>query len=146
MNVFLPKDGVQEEAMLIDFASCGVGFGASDVAMHLAHSVALSDLENGGEERLLDFYMQALKDANCDYPRDTFLRHYKLAVADYGRFVIARFWAAGKTTPEAFQAKATVKNRTLVNRNAEAALRFIKRIDECLHFIEEEVISLSKKK
>ena len=54
MNVFLPVpaeavDGVSGEAVLIDFASTGVGFGMADVAMHLQHAIAPTDLADGGE-------------------------------------------------------------------------------------------------
>jgi hypothetical protein len=41
MNIFLPNDtvvGKDADALLIDFASSGVGYGPSDIAMHLAHS------------------------------------------------------------------------------------------------------------
>mmetsp|Transcript_16145 Transcript_16145/g.50748 ORF Transcript_16145/g.50748 Transcript_16145/m.50748 type:complete len:389 (-) Transcript_16145:136-1302(-) len=48
MNCFLPAaggaGGADARAMLIDFASTGVGFGMADVAMHLSHSVPPSPL------------------------------------------------------------------------------------------------------
>ncbi|KAK3279066.1 hypothetical protein CYMTET_13031 [Cymbomonas tetramitiformis] len=93
MNVFLPPDSDDtRQAMLIDFASTGVGYGMADVAMHLSHSVAPADLADGGEERLLDAYLQALEVARgneaAEYPRELALRHYRLAVVDYGRFVV----------------------------------------------------------
>jgi hypothetical protein len=37
-------------ALLVNYASTGVGLGMSDVAMHLHHAVLPEDLANGGEE------------------------------------------------------------------------------------------------
>ena len=47
-------------AILIDFASTGVGLGMADVAMHLVHALVPSDLDGGGEEALIDGYLAAL--------------------------------------------------------------------------------------
>ena len=96
--------------------------------------------------RLLDFYLESLSAARkargasdevvARYTRETALRHYRLAVLDYGRFVAARFWTAA--SPEAFAAKASNPNTTLVNRSTDAALRFVERIDACLSTFEAE--------
>lgn len=58
MNVFLPvpddaADAAanRHEAVLIDFASTGVGFGMADVAMHLQHAIIPTDLADSGEVR-----------------------------------------------------------------------------------------------
>ena len=98
--------------MLIDFASTGVGFGAADVAMHLQHAITPADLADGGEERLIDGYLAALKAARgpeaAEYPRELAMRHYTLGVVDYGRFIVGRFWSAA--TPESFAKKANSPN------------------------------------
>ena len=165
MNVFLPsvhatdagerqEDGAEAPLpLLIDFASAGVGYGMADVAMHLSHSVAPETLAHGGERRLLESYLdsfrsarRAIKDAEGgdsgasdgadEYPLDVALRHYRLGVVDYGRFVVARFWTAA--SPEAFAKKAASPNTTLVNRNVGAALAFVERVHEALLEIEKE--------
>ena len=96
-------------AILIDFASTGVGLGMADVAMHLVHALVPSDLDGGGEEALIDGYLAALAAARgvaavelSPYPRELALRHFRLATCDYGRFIMGRFWAAA--TPERFAA------------------------------------------
>ena len=171
MNLFLPIDtasasaasadsrrgGGDSRAMLIDFASTGVGFGMADVAMHLSHSVAPETLADGGEERLIDAYLAALAAARAGadsgggggggadgsgdvqpvYDRETAMRHYRLAVIDYGRFVVGRFWSAA--SPESFEAKARSPNTTLVNRDCNAALQFVRRIDAALAYFEAAV-------
>ncbi|KAH8080988.1 phosphotransferase-like protein [Aureococcus anophagefferens] len=63
MNVFLPTDD-GERALLIDFASTGVGYGMADVAMHLAHAVfpLPADVEDG----LIDGCLAALDACGID--------------------------------------------------------------------------------
>ena len=39
MNASLPRDNPDPDALLIDFASTGVGYGMADVAMHLCHAL-----------------------------------------------------------------------------------------------------------
>ena len=132
MNCFLPVcDGAR--ATLIDFASAGVGFGMSDVAMLLSHSVAPELLRDGGEERLLDVNLKAL---SVPYPRDQALRHYRLGLCDYARFVVARFWT--DTSLAGFANRASNPNTTLVNRSAEAALCFVERVHNSLAQLEAE--------
>lgn len=142
MNVFLPAEGSGEKAVLIDFASTGVGYGMADVAMHLNHAILPEDMSAGGEERLLDGYLAALKAARgpgaAEYPRELALRHYRLGCVDYGRFVVGRFWSAGKTTPDSFAAKAASPNSGLWNRRVDAALAFAARINRYLAVFEAE--------
>eukprot|EP00966_Prymnesium_polylepis_P266763 6162433-Prymnesium_polylepis.1 len=166
MNVFLPvepcdadgesgatatdDDGGSRAAaadgvVLIDFASTGVGLGMADVAMHVVHALLPSDLDGGGEEALIDGYLEALTAARgagaAPYPRELALRHFRLATCDYGRFVMGRFWSFA--TPERFQAAAASPNVVLANRNLASALRFVERIHAYLTEFEAE-ISLSK--
>lgn len=136
----LPRD---EAAVLIDFASTGVGVGMADVAMHLVHALVPSDLDHGGEEALVDGYLAILAEArgaaataSSPYPREMALRHFRLAVCDYGRFIMGRFW--GAATPERFSAAAASPNVVLANRNLASALRFIERIHIYLAEFEEE--------
>jgi len=148
MNVFLPNESNKEgEAIMIDFSCVGIGFGMSDVGMHIVHAVLPQDLDNGGEEMLLEGYLTALeaamnrKQTGSDkekwvYPRNAALRHYQLACVDYIRFIMGRFWRSA--TPESFEKKTTSKNTTLINRNLEAALRFIQKVDLYLEVFEKE--------
>ena len=126
---------------MIDFASTGVGYGMADVAMHLVHALVPSDLDHGGEEALVDSYLDALAAARGEgaapYPRALALRHYRLATCDYGRFVMGRFWASA--TPERFAAAAEKPNVVLANRNLASAVRFVERIAACLPEFEEEM-------
>jgi hypothetical protein len=64
------------------------------------------------------------------------MRHYKLATIDYFRFVLGRFWKGA--TPESFEKKKDSPNTTLVNRNIDAALAFVRRADGYLAEFEEE--------
>ena len=75
--------------------------------------------------------------AVAPYPRELALRHYRLALCDYGRFVMGRFW--GTATPERFAKAAHSPNVVLANRNLESALRFVTRISACLAEFEEEI-------
>lgn len=153
MNVMLPATGAMEGAMggameggeaeappdgamLIDFASSGVGLGMSDVAMLLTHSVMPETLAHGGRERLLSCYMQALHDAGVlGYSEQAAMRHYHIAHVDYARFVIGRFWP--NASLDGFSARAEKRNVTLPNRNVAAALHFIERTDYSLRILEE---------
>ena len=141
MNCFLPKNGSESRGVvLVDFASTGVGLGMSDVAMHIHHAVRPVDLANGGEEELLDHYLQTLEDRlatkNQSYPREVALRHYRLAVADYFRFFLGRFWKSA--TPETFEKKKNSKNTALINRDVDAAIAFLDRVDRYVDQIERE--------
>jgi Ser/Thr protein kinase RdoA (MazF antagonist) len=149
MNVFLPVHWHSGDsggrggdgAVLIDFASTGVGIAMADVAMHLAHALTPADLEGGGEEALIDAYLAELAAARGAsaslYPRDLALRHFRLGVCDYGRFVMGRFWASA--TPESFAANAPNPNVVLANRNVAAALHLVERVHECLLSFEGEI-------
>ena len=143
MNVFLPASSTDDDAILIDFASTGVGVGVADVAMHLVHALLPSDLDNGGDEALVDGYLASLAQArgatavaDKPYPRELALRHFRLATCDYGRFVMGRFW--GGATPERFAAAAASPNVVLANRNLPSALRFVERIHAYLAEFEAE--------
>eukprot|EP01052_Picozoa_sp_SAG31_P021190 SAG31_NODE_1626_length_7710_cov_28.409933_5_plen_432_part_00 len=147
MNLFLPTAGEpNQEAVLIDFASAGVGFGMSDVAMLLSHSVAPAQLRDGGELQLLEAYLSSLTPPNGTlvrteakagfYPREVALRHYKLGLCDYARFVCSRFWT--DASPETFASRADRPNTTLVNRSVDAALCFVQRVDAALADLEGE--------
>ena len=135
MNVMLPPPAAAgDEAaapMLIDFASTGVGFGMCDVAMLLTHSVSPSVLADGGLERLLDVYLDALEEKGVvGYDKPTAMRHFHLATVDYARFVVSRFWTGASA--EAFAKRAANPNVCLPNRDVEAAIRFAERVDESL--------------
>ena len=140
MNVMLPDDGGAASAtttgpLLIDFASTGVGLGMSDVAMLLAHSVGPATLADGGQERLIDTYLAALEEKGVTgYDRTTALRDFHVATVDYARFVVSRFWSGASAS--AFAKRAANPNVCLPNRDVEAALRFVERIDASLEVLD----------
>lgn len=139
MNVFLPDQGENSKPIIIDFASTGLGLGMSDVAMHITHALDPKYLIDGGEEALVDVYLDALDKALPDhhsYPRDVALRHYRLAVIDYFRFIMGRLWRGA--TLETFESRKDSKNSVYVNRSVEAAINFIERADRYLSEFEEE--------
>jgi len=142
MNVFLPSSE-DKAPIMIDFSCTGIGLGMSDVSMHIVHAVIPKDLENGGEEELLEGYLTALEEAvsrrkgqSWTYPREIAMRHYQLACIDYLRFILGRFWRSA--TPESFEKKKASKNTTLINRNVDTAMAFIEKVDKYLELFEQE--------
>lgn len=138
MNVFLSdKDS---HPVIIDFASTGLGNPLSDVAMHITHALDPEHLVDGGEEEMVDAYINALNDALSDghfYPRDVAIRHYQLAVLDYFRFIMGRLWRG--STLDTFEKRKNSKNSVYVNRSLDAAFNFIERADKYLERFEKEV-------
>ena len=123
-----------KRAIMIDFSCVGIGFGMSDVAMHIVHAILPADLENGQEEFLVEQYIIALEDAINEgrtdrwvFPRDVAWRQYQLACIDYLRFIMGRFWKSATT--ESFEKKKNSKNTTLINRDVKAAMSFIEKVD-----------------
>eukprot|EP00978_Attheya_sp_CCMP212_P047652 scaffold422892_cov63-Attheya_sp.AAC.1 len=149
MNVFLPHDDTKD-AIMIDFASIGMGYyGMCDVAKHLIHARMPhmdAGMEEGEELRLVDWYLNELEKYQKEhkngqqrqqpYPRDVALRHYRLAVVDYFRFILGRFWKGA--TPEAFESRQYNQNTVLVNRNIPAAFSLIRKVDKYLQEFETE--------
>ena len=83
MNAFLPRDNPDTDALLIDFASTGVGYGMADVAMHLCHALMPGDLRTH-EAAFVARHLRFLDQP--DYDPKLARRHYELATIDYGRF------------------------------------------------------------
>jgi len=154
MNVFLPitnddgdddSDEEEGQAVMIDFASAGVGFGMLDVAMHVHHAVRPEDLANGGEEQLIDAYLTTMNGVVADkkgqaapiYPRDVAIRHYRLASIDYTRFVLGRFWRSASV--KGFGERRDRENTTLINRDVGAALACVEKVGGWLLEIEREL-------
>ena len=137
MNVFLPSSS-SYDALLIDFASAGTGYGMADVAMHLTHAVMPGDLEKE-EDNLIAGYLSALRERGVggSYSDKIAMRHYRLGAVDYGRFVLGRFW--GAASPESFEAKVTNMNVALVNRDVGSALAFVKKLSNFLAMFEAEM-------
>ena len=162
MNCFLPKEEEEENGrsscssssssssnvLLVDFASTGVGLGMSDVAMHIHHAVRPEDLANGGEIELVNHYLNVLEEALLKkkkhgnntflYPRDVAMRHYKLCVVDYFRFVVGRFWKTASI--ENFEKQKHNKNVLLANRNVNSAVAFLQRASNYMTEIEQELV------
>lgn len=134
MNVFLPvKEG--DSAVLVDFASVGVGLGMSDVAMHLRHAVRPELLDDdGGEEALVRYYCEQLN--RPDYTFEQGWKDYQWAVLDYFRFFLGRFWRSA--TPESMAKLAPNENTNLINRDVASAMAFVRRVDEFLTALEAE--------
>jgi len=148
MNCFLPihketdGDAKRRGVILVDFASTGVGLGMSDVAMLINHAVEAEDLNNGGESLLIDHYISVLnqklstRSTPSEYPKDVAMWHYKVAVADYFRFFLGRFWKTA--TPKSFEQKKDSQNTALINRDRDAAMRFLGRAKTFVSEIEDE--------
>lgn len=136
MNVMM---GIKPEnpTIMIDMASASAGLGMSDVAMHIHHAVSPEDLDGGGEEVLLEYYLQTLRDLGCDYPEDVARRHYKLAVVDYARFFMGRMWKTA--TPDTMEQKRDNANIANINRSVPSAMRFVRVVDEYLSEIEASI-------
>lgn len=139
MNIFLPKDA-SNEAIMIDFASTGVGIGMSDVAMHVYHALRPNEID---EEALVTGYLDALSKARlvCNqnavpYPKDVAMRHFRLAVIDYFRFFLGRFWNVA--TIETMKQKKHSRNSNLINRDPDAAMAFVATVDRFLTEYENE--------
>ena len=137
MNVFLPLNN-ELTPLLVDYQSTGVGVGMSDVA-YIHHGVLPNQLADGGEEELVDHYLNELGrnlPEGKTYPREIAIKHYRMAVIDYGRFILGRFWKTA--TPEAFEKKKDSPNTTLINRDVDAAMAFIDRLERYLAEFEQE--------
>ena len=148
MNVFLPVDN-EKSAVMIDFASTGVGNPMSDVAMHVIHAVQPSNGDDD-ENALVDGYLTMLEQARTKYhhdaspyPREVALRHYRLACCDYIRFIMGRFWKSA--TVASFEQKKNSMNVTLVNRNVNAAMAWIQKVDTYLQEFEDEKAAMTDK-
>jgi len=139
MNAFLPT-ATDANPVLVDYASTGVGLGMSDVAMHIFHAMEANDLANGGEEELVQHYIETIQ-ASVDFPDDVAMRHYRLGVVDYFRFFLGRFWKSA--TKESMLSKKDNKNISLINRSPEAAIALVGRVDQYLTEIEKEVAEQS---
>jgi hypothetical protein len=146
MNIFVPVDSrsvdpAASQAALIDFQWTGVGLGMQDVAMHLYHGVELSAMESGGEDELISWYHGRLtallneEDASA-YSLEIARRHYALCLLDYGRVVMSAFWAG--LSSDTLAARASKQNCSLVYRRADTALRFVRRMEECVTMFEVE--------
>lgn len=139
MNVFLSRDGTKP-AVVVDYASTGTGIGMSDVAMHIHHAVLPEHLAGGGEEELVRHYWNTVNASLASmgkiYPWEVAQRHYHLAVADYFRFFLGRFW--NTATVASMEKNANSKNTCLLNRNVNAAMEFVRRVDEYMMEIEKE--------
>ena len=147
MNIFLPLTD-EEEPLLIDFSSVGIGLGVSDIAMHIPHAVHPKDLEGGGEDQLVEDYFKVFHEALPISRRDSYSleevkRHYRFATVDYFRFILGRMWKG--LTLEVFEKRRKLKNFAEFNRTVEAAIAFMERVDRYLIDIETEMEAKNKK-
>jgi len=144
LNVFLPRTN-DNHAVLVDFASTGIGLGMSDLAMHIHHAVHPEYLANGGEESLVRHYWEHLTKRLDDdgsslgtaYTWEQAWRHYQYAIVDYLRFFTARMWKGA--TPATMAKKKDNKNVSLINRDVPSACAFLRVAEAFLSEIEKEV-------
>jgi len=59
-----------------------------------------------------------------------------LACVDYARFIMGRFWRTA--SPETFENKRGSGNTTLINRDVDAAMAFVEKVDGYLEMFEKE--------
>eukprot|EP00584_Thalassiosira_punctigera_P021045 CAMPEP_0172546714 /NCGR_PEP_ID=MMETSP1067-20121228/16411_1 /TAXON_ID=265564 ORGANISM="Thalassiosira punctigera, Strain Tpunct2005C2" /NCGR_SAMPLE_ID=MMETSP1067 /ASSEMBLY_ACC=CAM_ASM_000444 /LENGTH=428 /DNA_ID=CAMNT_0013333681 /DNA_START=218 /DNA_END=1507 /DNA_ORIENTATION=- len=137
MNVMMGIDA-SAPTIMIDMASASAGLGMSDVAMHVHHAVNPEDLDDGGEESLLEHYLQTLRNLGCEYPDDVAQRHYRLCVIDYARFFVGRMWKTA--TPDTMAQKKDNKNIANINRSVPSAMRFVRVVDKYLSEVEESLV------
>jgi len=123
MNVFLSKSD-SDGAVLIDFASCGVGLPMSDISMHLCHAIPPSQLSSPtqGEDAMLDIYFNELESRGVKIDRAVLTRQYQLGCVNYWRFMCGRFY--GTSSPESYEKAKGNRNVALINRDVEAAFAF----------------------
>lgn len=138
MNVMMGIETVTPTIM-IDMASASTGLGMCDVAMHIHHAVEPRDLDDGGEERLVEHYLDTLRGWGRDYPREVAWRHYRLAVVDYARFFVGRMWKTA--TPETMDQKRDNRNIANINRSVPSAMRFVRVVERYLTEIEDDLLS-----
>lgn len=139
MNVFIPIDPSMD-AVMIDFASTGVGIGMSDVAMHVYHALKPTDLD---EDDLISYYLHVLNSSRQEfnpaaipYSKEAATRHFRYAVVDYFRFFCGRFWKSSSLAT--FARSKDAANINLINRNVASAINFVAKVDEYLGEIEME--------
>ena len=142
MNVFLPSNHDEHEVQLIDFASTGIGYGMSDVAMHIIHAQSASNLRSGGVDELLNVYLDEFENMLPDefkgkYTKKLAEKHFRYAILDYFRFVLGRLWRGMKL--ENFESRKNSKNAVFVNRDVEAALHFIELAETYLPGVERDM-------
>jgi len=131
MNVFLPTSPESSDgAMLIDFASTGVGFPMSDIAMHLAHAITPSNLSSSteGEQAMLELYYRHLESHGVKVIRSLLQRQYEMACIDYWRFMTGRFY--GSQTPATYEKAKSNRNVALINRFPDAAFAFAEKVEK----------------
>jgi thiamine kinase-like enzyme len=141
MNVFLPRNSeTTKSAVLVDFASVGIGLGVTDVAMHLHHCLLPTDLDTS-EMELVRYYWRTVQDQlaaskTSAYTWDVVWRQYQYAVVDYFRFFLGRFWKSA--THASMHKFKDNKNVNLINRSIPAAMAFVVRVDQYLALVEAE--------
>lgn len=139
-NLFFKKANESRDVVAFDWQWCGVGIGALDVAYLLNTSVGIEALAN--EDELLHWYYDQftaqlkIQDLSDEYPFSAFERHYKLATLEYARVLLSNFWKG--MTPATCEAKFANTNCGLGYRSVPHVLRFMKKLDEGLRFVEQE--------
>jgi hypothetical protein len=110
--------------------------------MHIYHALRPGDID---EATLLDGYLTALHQARLvcnnggetqEYPKDIAMRHFQLAVINYFRFFLGRFWKTA--TLETMKKRKDSKNTNLINRDPDAAVAFVATVDRFLTAYENE--------
>ncbi|DAZ97098.1 TPA: hypothetical protein N0F65_010421 [Lagenidium giganteum] len=138
-NLFFHTTTSSRTVLAFDWQWCGLGLGALDVANLLNTSVSMAALEH--EDELLRHYFDAWTAAMTEaaapaYSFQEFQRHYELALLEYARVLISRFWKG--MTPISCAAKGGNSNCGLGYRSLPHVLRLVERMDQALQLVESE--------
>ena len=114
----------------------GVGYGVSDLAMHLVHSIGAHELNahdargQSGEQRLIAHYhaelvhyaaMGGRSEKVASYTLQNLSDDFEYALLDYAFIVFGGFWSSA-VSPERFAANADNMNVCLPNRDIHSAM------------------------
>jgi hypothetical protein len=135
-HLFFPRSGNAEaaEPTVIDWQWSGFASPLVDVVYAIHSVTALADLEHGGEDRLLQVYLAALRMHGIELDDSLARRLYKAAFLDYARIVIGYFFR-GVSVSDIERERDNITELTHT-REVAHVLRFIGRVDETLREIE----------
>ena len=145
-NLFFRATGSGPEVGLIDFQWAGFGLAATDVAHFLSAAVHADRLEGDGEEELLRFYHDELREhlvefgafgdagrAEEEFPFATLVDQYETAVLDMCRLVIAYSWSRFELVEEGDEAGyARTMNKNSYNKSMPNVVWLMSRCDRIL--------------
>jgi hypothetical protein len=122
------------EPTVIDWQWSGFASPLVDVVYAIQSITAFADLQHGGEERLLQAYLAALRTHGIDLGEGLANQLYKAALLDYARIVLGYFFR-GVSVSDIEREHENITELTHT-REVAHALRFIGRVDDVLREIE----------